>query len=130
MTAWLGTKRWRPQVTNRGHRRRRVHRLRRSRPRRTGVTGTQRGGRAGDGAPLATPATPLAGRAARHNLVQRRALGDVQLAVNRSDRWVSERVIAYGRLPLQVPLVAWAGPARSRRSIFARKCDAGCAEFS
>jgi hypothetical protein len=30
------------------------------------------------------------------------------MAVNRSDRSVTERVIAYWRLPLQVPLVVWA----------------------
>lgn len=34
--------------------------------------------------------------------------GNVQMAVDWSDRSVVEQLLAYGRLPLQVPLVLWA----------------------
>ncbi len=34
--------------------------------------------------------------------------GNVQMAVDWSDRSVAEQLVAYGRLPLQVPLILWA----------------------
>jgi uncharacterized membrane protein len=34
--------------------------------------------------------------------------GNVQMAVDWSDRSLVEQLIAYGRLPLQVPLIVWA----------------------
>lgn len=34
--------------------------------------------------------------------------GNVKMAIDWSDRSVAEQAIAYGRLPLQVPLVLWA----------------------
>ncbi len=37
---------------------------------------------------------------------------NVKMAVDRSDRSPRERAIAYGRLPLQIPLVLWARKVR------------------
>jgi uncharacterized membrane protein len=43
---------------------------------------------------------------------------NIQMAIDWRDRAVAERLLAYGRLPLQVPLVVWAW--RVRRDAYTR----------
>jgi uncharacterized membrane protein len=40
--------------------------------------------------------------------------GNVKMAIDWKDKPLPMQLVAYGRLPLQVPLVFWAGKVRSR----------------
>jgi uncharacterized membrane protein len=57
---------------------------------------------------VATPTTRRRGGVAAAALFLAVFPGNVTMAVNWSDRGWVEQTLAYGRLPLQVPLVLWA----------------------
>ena len=59
-------------------------------------------------AALALPRTRRAGGLAAAALFVAVFPANVKMAVDWSDRSVTEQAIAYGRLPLQIPLVLWA----------------------
>jgi uncharacterized membrane protein len=56
---------------------------------------------------LAAPATRRRGGLVAAALFVAVLPGNVKMAVDWSDRSLVEQLIAYGRLPLQIPLVAW-----------------------
>jgi uncharacterized membrane protein len=60
------------------------------------------------GAMVATPSTRHRGGLVAAALFVGVFPGNVQMAVDWSDRSVVEQLIAYGRLPLQIPLILWA----------------------
>lgn len=57
---------------------------------------------------VAFPRTRAAGAAAAAALFVAVFPGNIKMAIDWSDRSVLEQLLAYGRLPLQVPLVLWA----------------------
>ena len=73
-------------------------------------------------AAVAHPRTRLVGATAAAILFVAVFPANVQMAIDWQDRPLPERLVAYGRLPLQVPLVVWAlrvrrnaaGPAGAR----------------
>jgi uncharacterized membrane protein len=73
----------------------------------------------GNAAALAVPRTRKLGGHAAAALFIAVLPANVSMALRWSDRSARERTIAYGRLPLQVPLVVWAlriaRPPRARR---------------
>ncbi|MEJ3656711.1 hypothetical protein WEH80_27505 [Actinomycetes bacterium KLBMP 9759] len=62
----------------------------------------------GVGVAVAVPRTRRAGGLAAAGLFTAVFPANVKMALDWSDRSPRERVIAYGRLPLQIPLVLWA----------------------
>ena len=60
------------------------------------------------GAAIAVPATRRAGAACAAGLFTAVFPANVQMAADWRDRPLPLRAVAYGRLPLQVPLVLWA----------------------
>lgn len=62
----------------------------------------------GIGAAVAVPRTRRLGAFAAAALFVAVFPGNVRMAIDWSDRSTVERLIAYGRLPLQIPLVLWA----------------------
>ncbi|HEU5003115.1 MAG TPA: hypothetical protein VFW71_10100 [Actinomycetota bacterium] len=61
---------------------------------------------------LCVPATRRAGATAAALLLVAVFPANIQMAVDWRHRGLAEQLVAYGRLPLQVPLVAWALWAR------------------
>jgi uncharacterized membrane protein len=66
------------------------------------------------GAAIANPSTRRRGATAAAGLFVAVFPANVQMAWDWRDRGPLARTIAYGRLPLQAPLVAWALAVRSR----------------
>lgn len=60
------------------------------------------------GLAVAVPASRRRGAQAAALLFVAVLPGNVTMAVDWSDRSVAEQLIAYGRIPLQVPLILWA----------------------
>ena len=69
----------------------------------------------GVAAAVAVPRTRRLGAAAAAGIFVAVFPANVTLARDWSGRSVAARAVAYGRLPLQVPLVAWALAVRRRR---------------
>jgi len=65
-------------------------------------------------AAVATPPTRRTGATAAAALCGAVCPANVKMARDWSDRPLPARLVAYGRLPLQVPLVAWALAVRRR----------------
>lgn len=65
-------------------------------------------------AAIAHPRTRRAGATAAAVLFVAVFPANVQMAIDWSDRPLAERLIAYGRLPLQLPLIWWALRVRRR----------------